>query len=308
MKKWMRMICLALCLALLPAAALADRLYLMEDSNSRRLTEAELWEWDRESLSYMFNEIFARHGYVFQAGGQYDVWFRAMPWYTPNANPDNQTQVYPYISNLEWDNYNTIKKVISQMDAMNLPAHDPAKRCYTEIKPPISGIQLSSFSFVQLKGGQKLAVYSAPTTQAWRGANGKAAVDTNGAVWAAGWDNGWLLVFYETNNGAVRVGYVQGSAISGTVSNVTQLHFDLKAATVTAPCSMTDDPVLSNTTMRVLSTGTTVTYLSCMINQNGQLWDYVETQIDGKVARGFVMHGSLNIPQDVPADLSGYSI
>lgn len=308
MKHVVRILCLLLCLTMMPLCALADHLYLIEDSNTRRLTEEELWDWDRESLSYIFNEIFARHGYVFNPGEQYDIWFRAMPWYTPNANPDNQTQVYPYLTNLEWDNYKTIKKVIGQMDALGYPSHTAGKRCYTDFQPPRSGWMLTGFSYVSLKSGQNLAVYAAPSTQAWRGANNKASVNTNGAVWAAGWVNGWLLVFYETNNGSVRVGYVQGNDISGRVENVTQLQFANKTATVISACSLTDDPLLANITMRTLSKGERVTYLTTMINQNGQAWDYLETQVDGKAARGFVPHGCLEIPQDVPGDLNGYSI
>ena len=308
MKHVVRILCLLLCLTLMPLCALADHLYLIEDSSTRRLTEAELWEWDRESLSYIFNEIFARHGYVFNPGEQYDIWFRAMPWYTPNANPDNQTQVYPYVTDLEWDNYKTIKKVISQMDALGYPSHMAGKRCYTDYQPPRSGWMLTGFSFISLKSGQNLAVYSAPSAQAWRGANGRASVNTNGAVWAAGWVNGWLLLFYETNNGSVRVGYVRGSDISGRVDNNIQMQFSNRTATVTAACSMTDDPLLANITMRTLYSGEYVTYMTTMINQNGQAWDYLETQVDGKVARGYVPHGCLDIPQDVPGDLSGYSI
>ena len=62
-------LCLVLLLVLAAQTALADRLYLIPDSDTRRLTEDELWQWDRESLSFIFNEIFARHGYVFRTGG-----------------------------------------------------------------------------------------------------------------------------------------------------------------------------------------------------------------------------------------------
>ena len=96
-----RIIAMLLCLMLLPVWALADDLYLIPDSDSRRLTENELWQWDRESLSFIFNEIFARHGFVFQPGGKYDIWFSSMPWYRPNANPDNQRYCYPKLSQLE---------------------------------------------------------------------------------------------------------------------------------------------------------------------------------------------------------------
>ena len=56
----------------LMAVASADRMYLIPDSNTRYLTEDELWQWDYESLGYIYNEIFARHGYVFTSGGKYD--------------------------------------------------------------------------------------------------------------------------------------------------------------------------------------------------------------------------------------------
>ena len=274
--------------------ALADNLYLIPDSNTRELTEAELWEWDRESLGYIFNEIFARHGYVFKAGGQYDMWFRSMPWYTPNANPDNQTQVYPYLTNLEWNNYQTIKKVAADMDALGEKKHTPGKKCYADYAPPLSGISLSGFSFLSLKADQTLPVYSAPSMDAWRGTNGKAAVSTNGAVYAAGWESGWLLVFYETNNGSIhRVGYVSSSAIKGKVDCTATLQFDHDECTVLGNVTLTDDPILSNTAIRTLNQGDMVTYLTTMTNQNGQIWDYVETTTQGKPARGFIPHGYL---------------
>ena len=296
-KKILRALCLLLCLAFLPLAALpaaqADTLYLIPDSNTRRLTEKELWEWDRESLSFIFNEIFARYGYVFQSGGKYDQWFSMMPWYTPNASSDNQKYVYPKLSQLEWDNYHTIKKVAKDMDAMKVSAHTKGKKCYTNLTPPSGGWTLTGFSFMNLKAGQKLAVYSAPSSSSWRGANGKASVSTNGAVWAAGWENGWLLVFYETNNGSIRVGYVDGKKISGKKDSRPMLDFAYEAASVASACRLTDDPLLSKSVMANLKAGTQVTYLTTCANQRGELWDYVETRIDGKTARGFVPHGYL---------------
>ena len=76
---------------------------------------------------------------------------------------------------------------------------------------------LGGFDYVQLRTGQNLPVYSAPSRNSWRGANGKASVGTNGAIYSAGWENGWLLVMYETNSGSVRVGYVSGDDIRGGV-------------------------------------------------------------------------------------------
>lgn len=80
-----RFLSLLVCLCLLPACTLADRAYLIPDSNTRYLTETELWEWDYESLGYILNEIFARNGYNFIPGEKYDYYFRCMPWYTAQS-------------------------------------------------------------------------------------------------------------------------------------------------------------------------------------------------------------------------------
>ena len=66
-----RFISLVLCLLLLTPAAFAEHTYLIPDSNTRHLTEEELWEWDYESLGFIYHEIFARHGFIFNPGGQY---------------------------------------------------------------------------------------------------------------------------------------------------------------------------------------------------------------------------------------------
>lgn len=298
MKKIVCCLCAFVLLLSLSLPAMADRMYLIPDSDSRRLTEAELWEWDRESLSFIFNEIFARHGYVFNPGGKYDLWFSAMPWYQPNASSDNQKYVYPYVSALEWDNYHLIKDVIAQMDAWGFKAHDNSLKCYRDYTPPQGGWTLTGFSFLNLKANQKLAVYSAPSAASWRGANGKAMVSTNGAVWAAGWEQGWLLVYYETNNNSIRVGYVDGSALKDSVSLHKYLSFDYAAATVTKACALTDDPMKARITMANLNAGASVTYLSTFVNQYGEVWDYVQTWVGSQQARGFIPQGCLNYTLD----------
>ena len=73
-------LCLTLVL-LLDASAQASNFYLIEDSDTRLLTRSELWEWQYDALGYVFNEIFARHGYHFEAGGKYESYFKAQDWY-----------------------------------------------------------------------------------------------------------------------------------------------------------------------------------------------------------------------------------
>ena len=153
-----------LLLSALPMGALADHQYLL-DSNTRAITEAELWDWDRESLSFMFNEIFARHGYPFQAGGKFYNWFNAQPWYQA-VRKVTKEQAVAASTDLEWKNYKTIKSVISQMDAVNWPYRKPAGsplKSWRDFTPPDGSLKLTGFSYLTLTANQKLDVYSAPS-------------------------------------------------------------------------------------------------------------------------------------------------
>ncbi len=309
MKRIVSCLCVVCLLMLaLPMGTLADHQYLL-DSDTRKITEAELWDWDRESLSFMFNEIFARHGYPFQAGGKFYNWFNAQPWYQA-VRKVTKEQAVAAASNLEWQNYKTIKSVISQMDAIGWPFRKPAGsslKSWRDFTPPDTSLKLTGFEYVKLNANQKLAVYSAPSASSWRGANGKAMVNTNGAVWAAGWENGWLLVFYETNAGSVRVGYVNGSQISGRVSVNDQLFFDRSSCRLASSATLTDDPLRTMTTITNLRAGDTVTYLTTMTNQSGWSFDYIETTVGGQRVRGFIPTGCLDVPYDTLENWDIYS-
>lgn len=107
--RWMLMVLAALLLSI--GIASAELNYILPDSNSRELTWDEVARWDYETLGYAFNEIFARHGYVFHPGEKYDNYFSCQPWYTPNRDTNNQRAVYPYLNTTEWANYELIKEV-----------------------------------------------------------------------------------------------------------------------------------------------------------------------------------------------------
>ncbi len=293
------LLCLAVFLLVLsiPMDALADRMYVFPDSDKRRLTRAEVEAWDYESLGYGFNEIFARHGYVFIRGEKYDNYFRTMPWYTPNRNTNNDIACYPYLNNIEWDNYDLIKAVRAQKRY-----NDWGRSIWELYYGPFDALQ--GFNYATMRGNQTFPVYSAPNYSAWRGANGYAEVNTNGAVYVAGWERGWLLVMYETNSGSVRVGYITGS-IQGELSSFPQLNFSYSSATVTSTCTLTDDPARTGTSMQTLHAGAQVTYLTTYFNRCA--WDYVETTVNGQTARGFIRSGSLNITALDSLDILQYS-
>lgn len=280
---WKRFLALLGVLVLVPAFALAARQYIIPDSDTRELTEAELWEWDYESLGYIFNEIFARHGYNFIPGGKYDNFFSARPWYTPNTNPDNHAACYPQLSRVEWRNEALVKAVRAAMRAQGTT--NPGGKHYLDGIATDDFDVLRGFNYMALKPGQKLSVYASPSQNAYRGAGGKAAVSTNGSVYVCGWENGWLLLMYETNSGAVRVGYVEGSRMKDSPS-ARRLQFAYLPVTCTRDVTLTDDPATTFTVLRAISSGEQLTYLT--VFQNRYDWAYVETTVEGKPARGFI--------------------
>lgn len=285
-----RILALLLALLLLPAAALAERMYIFPDSDTRLLTWDEVAEWDYETLGYGFNEIFARHGYDFEPGGEYAYYFKTRPWYSPNGTWNNRRDCYTRLSTLEWEN----ERLIKEVRAYKKEHGDWGQSIWDSFSTGFDTLQ--GFDYIELRSGQKLAVYSAPSKSAWRGANGKALVNTNGAIYAAGWESGWLLLMYETNNGSVRVGYVAAGDIRGGVPMDRNLSFAYDAATVTQRCTLTDDPARTGTAIVTLQPGTKVTWLTRFYNNSA--WDYVETTVGGKTVRGFIRTGSLEISRD----------
>ena len=284
---------LALMASLLPAAGLGDQLYVIPDSDKRELTRKELWEYQADTLFYAFNEIYARHGYKFETGSRCYNWFTQMPWYSPNQSESstNHHETYSQCSTIENHNVDLIKSVRRDMRAMHT-TNPGGKGMPT---PPAQNVNRPrGFEYVSLQSGQKYPVYSAPSTQAYRANNGKATVSTNGAVYALGYDGGWMLMLYEANHaGQYRVGYIQTSGIKGQLPGLDRLSWESTSCEVLTGVQLTDDPALTGNALTYLPAGTAVTYLTTMYNDTG--WDYIETTIDGLQARGFVPTGSLSV-------------
>ena len=284
----------ALFLLSMPMAASADELYIIPDSNERRLTYEEVWEYQYDTLLYAFNEIYARHGYKFEYGSRCYNWFTQMPWYTPNESESSTNHHETYSQCSATENYNRDLIVAVRKEMRATKNYNPKGKGMPE--PPERDVNKPrGFEFVNdLKPKQKLAVYSAPSNSAYRANKGKAAVSTNGAIYALGYDSGWMLMLYEANHaGQYRVGYVECSKIKGKMPALDQLEWDETTSTVTKKVNLTDDPAKTGNSMTTLKKGAKVTYLTTMFNNTG--WDYVETTIDGKTARGFIPTGCLDI-------------
>ena len=84
-----------------------DGSYVLPDSSSRYLSESEVSGLSKDQLMYARNEIFARHGYIFQDAGlrQY---FEGKSWYSPAVSPAQFTS--SMLSAVEQANIKLIQK------------------------------------------------------------------------------------------------------------------------------------------------------------------------------------------------------
>lgn len=276
---------LALLLVMTTATASAANFYLIEDSDTRELTREELWTWQYDALGYVFNEIFARHGYHFNPGGKYESYFMAQEWYQENDVYATNQEIYEHLMNsVEWKNERLCKEVRAEMRALGTKNEGGKGLPAVWYEPDIAGA-FSSFHEIHLGRDKKLRVYSGPDTGYLRGAKGKAMASTNGKVYACGWEDGWLMVMYWTNGGSVRVGYTPAEDVGEQVE-LPILRFAYADARITARCTLTDDPVMTNQKLATLKEGTAVTFLSEFVND--ARWAYVETSAEGQPVRGFV--------------------
>lgn len=128
-------------------------------------------------------------------------------------------------------------------------------------------------------------VYTAPSTDAVRNANGKASVDTRDRVDVAGRsDNGWLLVRYEIKNGW-RVGYIPRENSRNYKTNMA-FHFSAIPQVAAQRIAVTDSTAKKPQPYTYLEVGTPYTILG-KYTYTGNWW-YIEFEMDGQPARGFI--------------------
>ena len=131
-------------------------------------------------------------------------------------------------------------------------------------------------------------VYTAPSLNAIRGANGKASVHTSEPVMTAGWDGSWLLVRYEKNNGGYRVGWVPKSTIGTRLKTTRYVNFAYWSVELAENCVLTDDPLYESEALASASAGEKLTYLARYQYKNGREYAYVKGDINGQPVYGFI--------------------
>lgn len=90
-------------------------------ASQRLLTSDELHKnkYSKFDLSIMRNEIFARHGYKFEAGGEMDQYFRMQNWYQPKLD-----DVSSLLSEVEKQNIDLILKTSQALDNSSVANQD----------------------------------------------------------------------------------------------------------------------------------------------------------------------------------------
>ena len=163
-----------------------------------------------------------------------------------------------------------------------------------------------TWATVDLGQNRTVPVYAAPLEDAWRGANGRAAVSFAEpfTLLASFGNEGWWLIEYETGDGARRVGYIPQQAYDRAVP------YGWWLIAMTLPlcedATMTDDPHGARREIARFAAGESLTVLGYYDG----LWAYAQTEIDGKTARGFVPLRALTTPEEellmgVMAELTG---
>lgn len=131
-------------------------------------------------------------------------------------------------------------------------------------------------------------VYTAPSLNAIRGANGKASVHTSEGVKVCGWDGAWLLVRYQKNNGGFRVGWVPSTTIGTRLKTRVTMKFAYWNVELAEDCVLTDDPLLESEALAYASAGETLTYLARYQYNGGREYAYVKGFMNGQPVCGFI--------------------
>ena len=112
---------------------------------------------------------------------------------------------------------------------------------------------VNQFTFFHKSSGigyGNCAVYTAPSSNAYRCANGRASCDTNHDMYVAGFDeSGWLMVRYDTSDGGCRVGYIAPSDVRGYKFD--KIRFQRIQQTANGTIKVTDNPLNKTADLRI---------------------------------------------------------
>ena len=97
------------------ASDYSDNLFILPESDVRKINEEDLNGLSAKELTYARNEIYARYGYVFNAN-ELNEYFNGLDWYYPDPSFDGK------LPKLEQKNANFIKKYQQENELEYVPS------------------------------------------------------------------------------------------------------------------------------------------------------------------------------------------
>lgn len=139
-------------------------------------------------------------------------------------------------------------------------------------------------------------VYTAPSEDSLRLADGRANCTADVEISVAGYVDGCLMVRYEIRDGKARVGYIMKNYSRGLKADVGNLQFASIPVKLAEAADITDNPRSNHTPFGTLPADTEITVLG-KYTYTGNWW-YIETKLDGKLTRGFIDRSTAAIEAD----------
>ena len=144
-------------------------------------------------------------------------------------------------------------------------------------------------------------VYTAPSEDSLRLADGKASCSVESEIAVAGYEDRWLMVRYEIGkkeekDKQARVGYIPPKYSKGYKTGRGKITFSRVPVQLAADTEITDNPRHNSTPFGTLPAGTDITILG-KYTYTGNWW-YIEAELDGKLARGFIDRSEAEILAD----------
>lgn len=146
--------------------------------------------------------------------------------------------------------------------------------------------------YADLGISKTVPVFAFPSKNAYRAANGKAAVSLNDTVAFLCRDGDCLMILYEMGENRHRTGWIDTAAdpaLEKIAPYVMAADFGTRNATTTQKAALYDDPINMDGVLCTLQSGTKVTVLS----DSAPLY-YVEADVDGKAYRGYMEKSCLS--------------
>ncbi len=147
-------------------------------------------------------------------------------------------------------------------------------------------------------GSGSAPVYTAPSEDSIRLADGKASCSVETEIAVAGHVDGWLMVRYEIGkkdekDRQARVGYIPPNYSKKYQSGMGKIEFNAIRVKLASDAEITDNPRHNHKAYGALGAGTEITILG-KYTYTGNWW-YIETELDGRQTRGFIDRGTTEL-------------